>query len=261
VEDGASVLLKLPLPDSASDVLRHEHALLRRLAVPEILQPIALLEEGPQVALGLEPFAGEVLDTVLARQQRFALQATLTIARQLTRALAALHAAGIVHRDLRPINVLLVHDSLEVKLADLSQAVERDGAASVRAAVIGDWAYASPEQTGRMNRQPDYRTDFYSLGVVLYRLLTGQLPFQANDPLEWAHCHLARTPAPVHVLAPDVPRVVARARHAGAQRGGAGAGVLTGAGPRAVRPRQMVTMRRGTGATRTRGATAGGALS
>ena len=207
VQDGALVLLKFPVRDSAADSLRREYALLQSLDVPEILQPLALIEEGARLALVLAPFAGENLETVLARQPRFALPMALAMVHQLARALAALHAAGIVHHDIRPANLLLARDGVQVKLADLSRATPRESATSARPAV-GDWAYVSPEQTGRMNRQVDYRTDFYALGIVLYRLLTGQLPFQADDALEWVHCHLARMPVPPHQLVPDLPHVV-----------------------------------------------------
>ncbi len=212
LHDGTPVLLKLPDRDNSSAAdglrLRHEYALLQVLDVPEIFKTLALHEDGARLALVLEPFDGEGLDAVLARQQRFALPVALAIASQLARALAALHAAGIVHHDIRPANLLLARDGVQVKLADLSRAASREGAPSTRPAAAGDWAYISPEQTGRMNRQADYRTDFYSLGIMLYRLLTGQLPFQADDPLEWVHCHLARMPVPPHQLVPDIPQVV-----------------------------------------------------
>ena len=206
--DDTPVLLKLPVHESTTAGLRHEYALLQSLDVPEILHPLALQEDAPHLALVLEPFASESLDAVLARQQRFALPMALVIASQLARALAALHAAGIVHYDLRPVNLLLAHDGVQVKLADLSRAVSLEGATSLRPTAAADWAYASPEQTGRMNRAVDYRTDFYTLGILLYRLLTGQLPFQADDALEWVHCHLARLPVPPHQLVPDIPQVV-----------------------------------------------------
>ena len=210
VQDGTTALLKLPIRESAADGLRHEYALLQSLDVPEILKPIALHEEGVRLTLVLESFAGESLDAVLERQLRWALPVALAMALQMARALAALHAAGIVHYDIRPANFLLAcgHDAVQVKLADLSRATAREGAMPSRPAAVGDWAYVSPEQTGRMNRQADYRTDYYSLGILLYRLLTGQLPFQADHPLEWVHCHLAHMPVPPHELVPDLPRVV-----------------------------------------------------
>ena len=213
LRDGTTALLKLfdRANASAADAARfkHEYALLRALRAPEILRPITLHDEGGCLALVLEHFAGECLEAVLAREQRLALPTALYIASQLAHALAALHAADIVHHDIRPANLLLAHDSVQVKLADLSRAASREGTTSNTGwTTAGDWAYVSPEQTGRMNRQVDHRTDFYSLGIMLYRMLTGQLPFQADDPLEWVHCHLARAPAPPHQLALDIPRIV-----------------------------------------------------
>jgi serine/threonine protein kinase len=208
VPTGVSALLKFSTNENVTNGLRHEYALLQSLDVPEIRKPLALLEDGgcSALVLALEPFPAEGLDAVLMRQPHLSLPVVLTIALQAARALEALHAAGIMHRDIRPPNFLLAqaHDKVRLTLADLSRATTREGAPVLRTATVSDWAYVSPEQTGRMNRQPDYRTDFYSLGVMLYRLLTGQLPFQADDPMEWIHCHIARRPVPPAERRPGV---------------------------------------------------------
>ena len=214
VHDGTTVLLKLLDRDNASVAdkarFRHEYALLQLLHAPEIIRPIALHDEDARLALVLEHFAGECLETVLARERRLALPTVLHIAIQLTRALAALHAADIVHHDIRPANILIARDNDQVRLADLGRATSREHEAFSSGAptAAGDWAYLSPEQTGRMNRQADYRTDFYSLGITLYRLLTGQLPFQADDPPGWVHCHIARIPPSVSDLIPEIAQPV-----------------------------------------------------
>ena len=138
------------------------------------------------------------LDALQDGGARIALADSLHLASQLAVALADLHAAQLVHRDIRPANIVVTHEHGALKLVDLGPA------GSAERAVPGDWAYVSPEQTGRMNRPVDYRSDFYALGVTLYRMLTGQLPFRGSDPLEWTHCHIARTAPPPCTVA-DVP--------------------------------------------------------
>ena len=135
----------------------------------------------------------------------------LRLAFQLAHTLADLHVAHVIHRDVRPPNVMVSVDNgrlslLELRMPSSTEAQQADAGHHPAA---GDWAYFSPEQTGRMNRPVDYRTDFYSLGVLLYRMLSGQLPFQGKDPLEWAHCHVARLPPPLRDIAPKVPQPVA----------------------------------------------------
>ena len=134
----------------------------------------------------------------------------LRLASQLAQTMADLHAAHLIHGDMHPPHVMVSVDNGQISLLDLrmpSAEARQPDAESHPAA--GDWAYFSPEQTGRMNRPVDYRTDFYSLGVLLYRMLSGQLPFQGKDPLEWAHCHVARLPSPLRDIAPAVPQQVA----------------------------------------------------
>lgn len=159
---GATALLKLAAHETVADGLRHEYALLQNLDVPEVLEPRALVEDGAQTALVFEPFSGEGLDALLARQPQLPLTLSLSLALQAARALAALHAAGIVHSDLRPANFLVARtgDHAQLKLADLSRAMARDEDALPHAALGRDWAYLSPEQTGRMRRPADHRTDF-----------------------------------------------------------------------------------------------------
>jgi len=111
---------------------------------------------------------------------------------------------------IRPANILVAPDTGQILLVDFSRATAQElkTVSPEEVVSVGDWAYVSPEQTGRMNRALDYRTDFYSMGVLFYRMLTGQLPFQANDPLEWTHCHIARMPPPPRDIAPEVPQTV-----------------------------------------------------
>ena len=217
VDSGKPALLKRFDPDNVSAVtpahFRDEYALLQSLAIAGILQPAALIDEGGNLAMtldALDDFAGESLEFLLERHPCMDWPVCVDIASQLAQTLAGVHAARIIHRDIRPANLLVARESHRVLLADVSIATGQDQAFSSegRAARPSDWAYMSPEQTGRMHRTVDYRTDFYSFGITLYRMLTGRLPFAAADPLEWTHCHIARIPPPPCDIAPDVPQPV-----------------------------------------------------
>ncbi len=135
----------------------------------------------------------------------------LELAIQIAYALAELHRHRIRHKDINPSNIVWNCDTGQVKLIDLGIATELTREMpEIRNPdrLEGTLAYMSPEQTGRMNRSLDYRTDFYSLGVTFYELLTGQLPFFATDALEMVHAHIARQPVPVETVRPGVPAMV-----------------------------------------------------
>ncbi|WP_323047340.1 AAA family ATPase [Paraburkholderia sp.] len=208
------VLLKRP-PEPAeagqSARLKREYLLLQSLNVAGIAKPLALVKEGSGMALILEHFAGESLEAVLARDLRMDVALCLRIGHHLADALAGIDSAKVILRDVRPANILVAPATGQVLLVDFTlTAAHESNSVSPESVVVpvGDWAYVSPEQTGRMNRPVDYRTAFYSMGVLLYRMLSGQLPFEANDPLEWTHCHIARMPAPPHEIVPEVPQAV-----------------------------------------------------
>ena len=115
----------------------------------------------------------------------------------ITKALGSIHTEQIIHKDINPANILYNPDTKEVKLTDfgISSTLSRENPSFSNLKILeGTIAYISPEQTGRMNRALDYRSDFYSLGVTLYELLTGKLPFEAQDALELVHCHIAKQP-------------------------------------------------------------------
>ncbi|MDB5764049.1 MAG: hypothetical protein JWQ21_3044, partial [Herminiimonas sp.] len=174
---------------------------------PKASLPIVGVNAEGRVAMILEDIAGESLETILS-QRRLDLPTCLRLASELAGILAGLHAAHIIHRDIHPANFMLDAQQ-QLHLLDLNLAAfETQEVAMPGNDLPGDWAYVSPEQTGRMNRPLDYRTDFYSLGIMLYRMLTGQLPFAAGDPLEWTHCHIARSPPPPQNSAPEIPQVV-----------------------------------------------------
>ncbi|WP_437736908.1 AAA family ATPase [Sorangium sp. So ce1335] len=212
--DGQPVVLKGPLAGRASPRaiarLRHELVITREIAHPGVLRVLDVEESDGGPVLVLEDFGGASLDIVL-RSNRLSLATTLRIGIHVADALASLHHAGILHKDVKPHNILVRLDPLVVKLSDfgiatrLSQEAPR---AENPGAAEGTLAYMSPEQTGWMNRCLDCRTDLYSLGATLYEMLTGAPPFTAPSAMELVHCHLARTPTPPHAASAEIPRVV-----------------------------------------------------
>ena len=122
-----------------------------------------------------------------------------------------LHQKRIIHKDIKPANILINPETKEIFLIDFSIASllpKETQELQNPNQLEGTLAYISPEQTGRMNRGIDYRSDFYSLGVTFYELLTGQLPFESNDGMELVHCHIAKIPTPPHQINPEIPRVI-----------------------------------------------------
>ncbi len=157
----------------------------------------------------LEDRGGEPLEHLLGRPMEVG--TFLRLAVSLSAALRRLHERGLVHKDIKPANVL-VNSAGEIRLTGfgIASRLPRERQAPDPPEIIGGTlAYMAPEQTGRMNRSIDARSDLYSLGVTFYQMLTGLLPFSASDPMEWVHCHIARHPAPLNERVNGVPAPVA----------------------------------------------------
>ncbi len=190
---------KQPSPQSLRR-FEHEYSLAAELDPSWAATPLALTRHEGRTILVLEDPGGEPLDQVLERGQGHPLDLTraLNIAVGLASALGQVHRQGLIHKDIKPANVL-VDDAGNVWLTGfgIASRLPRERQAPAPPEIIaGTLAYMAPEQTGRMNRSMDARSDLYSLGVTLYQMLTGELPFAAADPLGWVHCHIARAPAP-----------------------------------------------------------------
>jgi predicted ATPase/signal transduction histidine kinase len=189
---------------------RREYRLMERLSgTPGVLKVYGCEDMQERPVLVLQDVGGKSLSEVLT-QGPLPLRSCLELALSVATTLAQVHRRGIIHKDLKPSNLLLGAQG-EVWLIDFGIATLQP-AEHVEAVpapqVQGTLAYMSPEQTGRMNRVLDYRTDFYSLGVTLYEALTGHKPLHGKDALEWFHAHLAQAPRPPHELNPDIPRMV-----------------------------------------------------
>ncbi|OKH55528.1 serine/threonine protein kinase [Calothrix sp. HK-06] len=190
--------------------LRHEYKILQSLEIEGIVKPLSLDNYQNGLALILSDFEGETLKNFFINKN-LQLNIFLHIAIQLASTLAQLHQANIIHKDIKPHNILINPKTGKVKIIDfsISSCLSQENLNPNNSNILeGTLAYMSPEQTGRMNRSIDYRSDFYSLGVTFYEMLTRQLPFQANDSLELVHCHIAKIPIPPQEINSEIPSVV-----------------------------------------------------
>jgi predicted ATPase/signal transduction histidine kinase len=212
--DERAILLKVLAPDHvrARDLARltNDHEIGRALPDVAVVVPLGLTTFDGRPALELEAFAGEPLDRRVGAPMP--LDELLPIAIRLAGVVAEVHARGVVHKDLKPANVWHDPDTGEVALSSFELATRSAGTPTAPAPVRtleGSLPYMSPEQTGRMNRAIDSRSDLYSLGVTLYQLATGLLPYEAHDAVAWVHCHVAVTPSRADEVNPELPRAFA----------------------------------------------------
>jgi PAS domain S-box-containing protein len=208
-----AVLAVLPAAEhptpSSLDRLAHWYALKDELESAWAVRPLALVRENGRTMLVLEDPGGEPLARQLGAPMEVERFLRLTIG--ISAALGKLHRRGLVHRDLKPANILVDCPDGQIRFTGfgLSSRLPRERQAPDPPEFIaGTLAYMAPEQTGRMNRSIDSRSDLYSLGIVSYQMLTSSLPFTAMDPMEWVHCHVARRPVPPAERVPGVPAVL-----------------------------------------------------
>src|SRR5438132_3513004 len=177
--------------------MNHEYTLRSELNTTWAVRPRDLSQYNEKTVLVLEDPGGEPLHRFI--QGPMETKQFLRFAVGLTTAISQLHARELIHKDLKPSNVLVDAATGHVWLTGFgiaSRLPRERQAPEPPEFIAGTLPYMAPEQTGRMNRSIDSRSDLYSLGVMLYEMLTGVLPFTASDPMEWVHAHIARQPVP-----------------------------------------------------------------
>src|SRR3981081_2377586 len=222
-EDGDFVLSRTTLADETTSVLvlaaaseqpapgiiarlEHEYSLRDELDSDWAIRPHTLVRREGRPMLILEDPGGEPLDRLLG--QSMELSRFLPFGGGLAPALGKLHKRGLIQKDIKPANILVDVTGGGVWLTGfgIASCLPRERqSAEPPGMIAGTLAYMAPEQTGRMNRSIDSRSDLYSLGVTFYEMLTGALPFKASDPMEWVHCHIARQPVPPDEYAKEIP--------------------------------------------------------
>ncbi|MEG5016492.1 MULTISPECIES: AAA family ATPase [unclassified Microcoleus] len=219
-QDNQAVILKFLKEDypTPSELVRYkqEYEITRNLNIDGVIKAYELKPYQMTLCIILEDFGASSLKQLMDERREsgtgvLPLQKFLSIAIKTAEILSSIHAANIVHKDINPANIIFNPEIRQLKIIDfgISTKFTRENPTLKNPNVLeGTLAYISPEQTGRMNRSLDYRTDFYSLGVTFYELLTGKLPFETNDALELVHCHIAKVPICPHQVNPEIPKPV-----------------------------------------------------
>ena len=184
---------------------RNQYAIAKNIDLEGIIKCYALKRYENRYALIMEDMGGISLAEYQGRTS-FSIPQILNVALQLSEILHQLHNHSVIHKDIKPANILIHPETQKIKLIDfsISSLLPRETQTIQTPNILeGTLAYLSPEQTGRMNRGIDYRSDFYSLGVTFYEILAGTLPFNNEDPLELIHAHIAKLPKPIGDICPQ----------------------------------------------------------
>lgn len=183
---------------------KREFEILKNLSIDGVIKAYSLENFNKSWAIIMEDFGAESIKKILEKK-RLNVYEFLKIAIYLSEILGQLHQINIIHKNINSTNIVWNEETDQVKIIDfgISTVLSQEIAAIQNPNEFeGTLSYISPEQTGRMNRMIDYRTDMYSLGVTLYEIMTGQLPFIERDAMDLVHCHIAKTPVPPHNLLP-----------------------------------------------------------
>ncbi|MEG4986061.1 AAA family ATPase [Microcoleus sp. BR0-C5] len=212
--DNQPVILKILKEDypTPAELTRYkqEYEITRSLNLDSIIKVYDLQKYQNTLVMILEDFGGNSLKILMA-ELKITLEEFLRLGIKISEILSAIHAANIIHKDINPSNIVFNPETGILKIIDfgISTVLLRENPTIRNPNVLeGTLAYISPEQTGRMNRALDYRTDFYSLGATFYEMLTQKLPFETTDAMELVHCHIAKEPIPPHEQIPEIPLAV-----------------------------------------------------
>jgi len=212
-EGRGAVLAVLPAADRPPPVilerLAHEYELRDALDAAWAARPLALAREDGRTALLLQDPGGEPLERVMGGPMEAG--SFLRLAIGVAAAISNAHQRTLVHKDVKPANILVNCPDGRTRLTGFgiaSRLPRERQAPDLLEVIAGTLAYMAPEQTGRMNRSIDSRSDLYALGVTFYQMLTGRLPFSAADPMEWVHCHIARKPVAPSERLESIPAVL-----------------------------------------------------
>ncbi|MCU0537266.1 MAG: serine/threonine-protein kinase PknK [Hydrococcus sp. Prado102] len=215
-KDNLPIILKLLKHDNPNPVelvrYQQEYQLTRYLNLEGVIKTYELQKYQNTLVIIFEDFGGESLKYWLTKQT-FSLTEFLNIAIKSIEILDKIHHFNVIHKDINPSNLVWNTHTKQLKIIDFgisTRLLQENILLKNPNGLEGTLAYISPEQTGRMNRAIDYRTDFYSLGVTFYELLTNRLPFNSNDPLELVHSHLAKYPLAPHEIDPNIPLAVSK---------------------------------------------------
>ena len=211
--DNMPVVLKIlhreyPSPEELAR-FKQEYEITKNLKLDEVIQVYSLETYKQSLAIVMEDFAGMSLAEIL-QTQKFSVSEFLGLALKICAVVGKIHRQHVMHKDLNPSNILLEREQERLKIIDFGIASKFSYKESELPAktLEGTLAYIAPEQTGRMNRNIDYRSDFYSLGIMFYEMLLGFLPFQSSDTIELVHSHLAKPPRPPHEVNQQIPKPV-----------------------------------------------------
>jgi predicted ATPase/signal transduction histidine kinase/tRNA A-37 threonylcarbamoyl transferase component Bud32 len=218
-QDNQSVILKVLKEDypTVQELTRYkqEYEIIRSLNLDGVVKAYGMEPCQRSLAIILEDFGASSLKQLMndsfGAKAFVPLPQFLPIAIKTAEILGHIHSSNVIHKDINPANIVLNPETGQLKIIDfgISSQLTRENPTLKNPNVLeGTLAYMSPEQTGRTNRSLDYRTDFYSLGVTFYELLTGQLPFETADALELVHCHIAKVPMSPHEVNLEIPKTV-----------------------------------------------------